>query len=142
EIDAPPERVWHVMVTRTKEWWCPKPWTTPVVDGDLRAGGSSRTVMRGPEGEEFAAEGIFLEVVENKRLVFTDAYRVGWMPSTEPFMTGMFELDRTAEGRTRYVGRARHWTHEAHEKHTAMGFRPGWGAVADQLSAIVTAGTE
>ena len=83
-------------------------------------------------------EGVFLEVVENRRLVFTDAYQHGWRPTTKPFMTGLFELSPTASDGTAYRAAARHWNDEAHTQHVAMGFRPGWGAVADQLVEVVT----
>lgn len=31
-IKASPEAVWKAYTERTKEWFCPKPWATPVVD--------------------------------------------------------------------------------------------------------------
>ncbi|WP_207462197.1 SRPBCC domain-containing protein [Azospirillum sp. SYSU D00513] len=43
--------------------------------------------MNGPNGEQFGEPGVFLEVVENERLVFTDAFRPGWRPSNKAFMT-------------------------------------------------------
>lgn len=137
EIDAPVDVVWRVLTTRVQEWWCPKPWSTPVVEWDLRAGGRCHTIMRGPAGEEHDMEGVFLEVVANQRLVFTDAYQSGWAPTTKPFMTGIFELVSTADGKTNYRASSRHWTAEAHDQHAAMGFRTGWGLVADQLIAVV-----
>ena len=57
-----------------KQWFAPKPWTTPAAETDVRAGGFSRMVMRGPQGQEFPAKGVYLEVVANERLVFTDAF--------------------------------------------------------------------
>src|SRR3546814_15958780 len=65
-IDAPPEAVYRVWTERTGEWWCPRPWTTPVVEWDLKAGGRAFTVMRSPEGEDMPPDGIFLEVVPNE----------------------------------------------------------------------------
>jgi uncharacterized protein YndB with AHSA1/START domain len=38
-IAAPPEKVWQVMTERMTEWWCPKPWTTEIVELDRRPGG-------------------------------------------------------------------------------------------------------
>jgi uncharacterized protein YndB with AHSA1/START domain len=56
------------------------------------------------------------------------------MPAT-PFMTGFMEF--APEGnKTRYAGRARHWTPEAYEQHKAMGFVDGWGKVAEQLEEV------
>ena len=58
-IDAPPETVYRVYTERTGEYWCPKPWTTPVVDWDLRAGGRANTVMRSKD-DRLALEQIFV----------------------------------------------------------------------------------
>ena len=44
-------------------------------------------VMRDPEGRDLPNRGVYLEVVENERLVFTDAYTRAWEPSAKPFMT-------------------------------------------------------
>lgn len=136
EFPVAPEVVWRTMTRRTAEWWCPKPWTTPVVDWELRAGGRCRTVMQGPAGEQVDLTGTILEVVENQRLVFTDAIQPGWQPTAEPFMIGVFELTPTAGGGTSYRASARHWSADARNRHAAMGFHPGWGAVADQLLAV------
>jgi uncharacterized protein YndB with AHSA1/START domain len=42
-------------------------------------------------------------------------------------------------GKTRYTGRARHWTRESYDQHKAMGFEQGWAAVAEQLAALAEA---
>src|SRR3546814_8440370 len=77
---SPPEAVYRVWTERTGEWWCPRPWTTPVVEWDLKAGGRAFTVMRSPEGEDMPHDGIFLEVVPNEKIVFTNAFTAGWVP--------------------------------------------------------------
>lgn len=133
-IAAPPERVWQIMTERLAEWWCPKPWTTEIIEQDWRAGGRTSTVMRGPNGEEIPGEGIFLEVIPNRRFVFTDAVTSDWTPQG-PFMIGLFELAAEGDG-TRYSARARHWTEEACQQHKEMGFEQGWAAVAEQLAAL------
>jgi len=88
-IDAPQRKVFQAWAdpTRLKQWFAPLPWTTSVVELDVRTGGESRIVMRDPEGREFPNQGVYLEVVENERLVFTDAYTKAWEPSEKPFMT-------------------------------------------------------
>jgi len=40
----------------------------------ISAGSSPLVVMRGPDGVEYPNRGAYLEVIENERLVFTDAY--------------------------------------------------------------------
>lgn len=133
-IDAPVAAVWRAWTQHLAEWFTPPPWTTELIAQDLRAGGRSAMVMRGPNGEENALEGVFLEVIPERLIVSTDAIRSDWTPQG-PFMIRLdaFEPDGTA---TRYTATARHWTAEAMEQHRAMGFEQGWGIVADQLAAV------
>jgi uncharacterized protein YndB with AHSA1/START domain len=118
-----------------KQWFAPKPWTTPVAELDVRAGGSSLIVMRGPDGNEFPCPGVYLEVVKNERLVFTDAYDKAWEPAAKPFMTVILTFADDG-GKMRYEARARHWTVADREAHEKMGFHEGWGRCADQLEAL------
>ena len=137
-IDAPRERIFHAWTTRFKEWWGPHGMTTPFVEMDLRTGGVFRTLMRAPDGSEYPTKGIFLEVVENERIVFTDAYGPGWRPSPEIFFTAVTTFDPLPGNRTRYTARALHWTAENRQAHEAMGFYHGWGESIDRLAALVT----
>ncbi len=118
-----------------KQWFTPPPYRTIRAELDLRPGGSSLIVMQGPDGTEFPNRGIYLEVVENERLVFTDAYTSAWEPSDKPFMTGIITFADEAGG-TRYTARARHWSAADREAHEKMGFHEGWGIAADQLAAL------
>ncbi|MEO7151606.1 MAG: SRPBCC family protein [Burkholderiaceae bacterium] len=118
------------------QWFAPRPWTTPSAEMEVRPGGASRIVMRGPDGQEFPNRGVYLEVVPNRRLVFTDAYVSAWKPSNKPFMTGTFTLDDLGDGRTRYTARVTHWSAEDRQAHEAMGFRTGWGICTEQLAAL------
>ncbi len=118
------------------QWFCPKPWSIARADVDLRPGGHSRIVMRSPEGEEFPNDGVYLEVVPNRKLVFTDAFTEGWIPAGEPFMVGIVTFDDAGDGTTHYTARARHWTTDATERHKAMGFHEGWSKCAEQLEEL------
>jgi uncharacterized protein YndB with AHSA1/START domain len=141
-IDAPPKRLYRAWTTPglLKQWWAPKPWTTPVAELDVRPGGAGNIVMRSPEGQDMPCPGVYLEVVPNKRLVLTDAYREAWMPSAKPFMTVIVTFDDLGGGRTRYTARVRHWTVADRETHEKMGFHEGWGRCADQLAELVAKG--
>src|SRR5580698_105611 len=79
-FDAPRAKVFKAWTDPAllKQWFAPSPWTTPVVEMDVRPGGSSLMVMRGPDGAEFPNRGVYLDVVENERLVFTNAYTEAW----------------------------------------------------------------
>jgi uncharacterized protein YndB with AHSA1/START domain len=67
---------------------CPAAWADQARNVVLTFNGS-RTVMRAPDGTEYPTKGVFLEVVEPERIVFTDAYDVGWQPSPDAFFTAI-----------------------------------------------------
>ncbi len=143
-IDAPPETVYRVYTERTAEWWVPKPWTTPAVEWDLRTGGRMYTEMRSPEGDTDGGEGVFLEVVPDERIVWTNAFKPGWQPQVlsnegcDFAMVAITTFEPEGDG-TRYTARARHFDPKAVEQHLAMGFNEGWTMVADQLAALAEA---
>ena len=137
-IDAPRElvyRAWTDAELLTK-WFAPLPYTTPRAVLDVRPGGSNLIVMAAPDGSEMPNSGVYLEVVPNERLVFTDAYTEAWQPSQKPFMTAILTFE-DEDGKTRYTARVRHWTVEDKEAHEKMGFHQGWGICADQMTALV-----
>jgi uncharacterized protein YndB with AHSA1/START domain len=139
KVAAPAARVYRAWTDPEilKQWFAPAPWTTPVAELDVRPGGSSLIVMRSPEGAEFPNRGVYLEVVPNERLVFTNAYTRAWEPSEKPTMTVI--LTFTPDGaQTQYAARVRHWTLADREAHEKMGFHQGWALCAEQLVAALT----
>jgi uncharacterized protein YndB with AHSA1/START domain len=137
-INAPREKVYRAWTDPEllKQWFAPKPYTTPVVEIDVRPGGSATFVMRGPDGKDLPNRGVYLEVVPNEKLVSTDAYVKAWEPSEKPFMTLILTFEDEG-GKTRYTARVRHWTVADREAHEKMGFHEGWGLCTDQLEALV-----
>jgi uncharacterized protein YndB with AHSA1/START domain len=133
-INAPPEAVYKVWTERLEEWWAPKPWTTKIIEHDLRPGGRSAMIMSGPDGASSPMEGVVLEVVPNERIVFTNAFTAGWLPQT-PFMVAIFTFTPDGDG-THYRAASRHWDETAHAQHEAMGFVQGWTIVAGQLAEL------
>ena len=136
-IDAPRDKLFRCWTEPElmKQWFAPLPWTTPHAEMDLRPGGSSLFIMRGPDGNEFPNPGVILDVVKNEKLVFTDAYTKAWEPSAKPFMTVTITFADEG-GKTRYTARVVHWTTEDRKAHEDMGFHQGWGQCADQLAAL------
>jgi uncharacterized protein YndB with AHSA1/START domain len=136
-MDAPRTKVYRCwtepdLLTR---WFAPLPYTTPVAELDVRPGGSCVVIMRSPEGQEMPNRGVYLDVVPNERIVFTDAFVCAWEPSEKPFMTATITFADDG-GKTRYVARVRHWSVADREMHEKMGFHPGWGQCAEQLEAL------
>ncbi|MGD0434760.1 MAG: SRPBCC family protein, partial [Acetobacteraceae bacterium] len=137
-IDAPREKLFRAWTDPEllRQWFAPLPYTTPVAELDVRPGGSSLIVMRGPDGGDMPLKGVYLEVVQNERLVFTDAYTKAWEPSDKPFMTVIVTFENE-QGKTRYTARVRHWTVADREAHEKMGLHQGWSKCIDQLAALV-----
>lgn len=137
-IAAPREMVYRCWTEPDlmTQWFTPPPFTTVHAETDVRPGGSSLVVMRSPDGQEFPNRGVYLDVVPNEKLVFTDAYTEAWMPSGKPFMTAILTFEDAAQGQTKYTATVRHWTAEDCEAHKTMGFFDGWGKATDQLEAL------
>lgn len=144
-VDVAPELVWMAWTQpeHLKPWFTPAPWTTIDCEIDLRPGGIFRTIMRSPEGEEFPNLGCYLEVVPQRRLVWTDALEPGFRPSrVEPGPNCPFHFTATIliepSGRgTRYTAIAQHRDARSRVEHEEMGFHSGWGTALDQLVAHV-----
>ena len=136
-IDASPEavfRCWSEPELIT-QWFAPKPWTTPKVESDFRPGGASTVTMADETGTEYPNPGQYLEIVPNRKIVFTDAFVGDWAPSEKPFFTAVLTFEEEG-GKTRYTARALHWTRDDKEAHEKMGFHEGWGLCATQLEEL------
>ncbi len=136
-IDAPPEKLYRAWTQPDllKQWFTPPPWKVTQAELDVRPGGKMFVMMSSPEGQEGPCSGVYLEVVENERLVWTDAYIQSWEPSAKPFMTAVITFEKEG-GKTRYTAKVNHWTVADREAHEKMGFESGWGIATDQMVAI------
>jgi uncharacterized protein YndB with AHSA1/START domain len=146
-IEVPPELVWKAWTEpeRVKKWFTPAPWKTVECEIDLRPGGRFYTVMQSPEGQRFPSAGCYLEVVPNRRLVWTSALEPGYRPARrtavkgheceEILMTAILTLEPAGKG-TRYIATALHMDEEQCKRHADMGFHEGWGKALDQLVAM------
>jgi uncharacterized protein YndB with AHSA1/START domain len=76
EFDAPRESVWKAWTEceGLMRWWGPKGFTTPLCKIDLRPGGIFHNCMRSPEGRDYCGKGVYREIVEPERLIFTDFF--------------------------------------------------------------------
>jgi len=75
-FDAPRDLVFKAWTQpdRLMRWWAPEGCTTPVCRVDLRPGGAFHYCMRLPEGREIWGLGIYREIVEPERIVYTDSF--------------------------------------------------------------------
>lgn len=139
-VDVKPEKVWKAWTQpeHLKKWFTPAPYKTIDCTIDLRPGGIFHTIMESPEGEKFPNAGCYLEVVENKKLVWTSALKPGFRPVPKPenkvefLFTAMILLEPHGNG-TKYTAIAMHASPEDAKQHDEMGFQQGWGAALDQL---------
>jgi uncharacterized protein YndB with AHSA1/START domain len=71
-FNAPRDLVFKVWIDpkHLAKWWGPHGFTTKVLEMDVRPGGAWRYAMRGPDGNDYPFDGVYLEVVEPERLVF------------------------------------------------------------------------
>ena len=137
-LKAPREKLFRCWTEPTllTQWFTPPPFQTTSAETDVRAGGASVIIMRGPDGTEYPNAGVYLEVVPNERLVFTDAFTRAWEPSGKPFMTAILTFEDAGNGQTHYTARVRHWSVADREAHEKMGFHAGWGVATTQLEAL------
>jgi uncharacterized protein YndB with AHSA1/START domain len=136
-VDVRPALVWRAWTEpeHLKRWFTPAPWTTVACEIDLRPGGVFSTTMRSPEGEvQPRSDGCYLEIVKERRLVWTDALGPGYRPNPSPFLTAMILLEPEGAG-TRYTAIAIHADEAARQRHEDMGFQFGWSTALDQLVA-------
>jgi uncharacterized protein YndB with AHSA1/START domain len=142
-VDVPPELVWKAWTDPeyVKQWFTPAPWTTSDCEIDLRPGGIYRAVMHSPEGEDFPVTACILEVVENRRLIWTVLLEAGYRPAApvspdHPRFTAIISMEPHGSG-TKYTAHLMHVDEQTREAHGTMGFEQGWGTALDQLVAVM-----
>ncbi len=147
-VDVPPELVWAAWTKpeHIVHWFTPVPWKTIACEIDLKPGGLFATTMQSPEGQNYPNKGCYLEVIENRKLVWTNAMLPGFRPCSTPASAAPGEFLFTAgivlqaEGQgTRYTAFALHRDEGDRKVHADMGFEHGWGTALDQLVAHMKA---
>jgi uncharacterized protein YndB with AHSA1/START domain len=122
-------------------WFCPKPWRVSSCRIDLRAGGEFFNLMEGPNGEKVNNHGCYLEVVENKKLVWTGMMTKGFRPISKSDPLGFnfvaTILFKETDLGASYKAIVAHADEEGRKKHEAMGFQEGWGKAFDQLLVLI-----
>ena len=75
-IDAPRRLVFEAWTDaeQVARWWGPQGFVTTHCDMDIRVGGAYRFCMRSPAGTDHWKRGVYREIVEPERIVFTFAW--------------------------------------------------------------------
>lgn len=143
ETDLSPEKIWKAWTEPDllKQWFCPKPWGVDECDIDARPGGRFYTRIVGPNGESFAGEACFLEVVENRRLVWCTSLLPGYRPKTDAkegefYFTATIDIIANGNGTT-YSATVQHADKESCDEHRDMGFESGWGRAFQQMVELM-----
>ncbi len=147
-FDAPRDLVFKAWTdpARLMRWWGPKGFTTPVCKVDLRPGGVFHYCMRSPEGRDYWGRGVYREIVERERIVYTDSFADEEGNPVEPTHYGM-SADHPPEtlvtvtfteheGKTKVT--LRHAVPEAVPERAGM--QQGWTEMLDRLAEELAKG--
>jgi uncharacterized protein YndB with AHSA1/START domain len=101
-FDIQRERMWRYWteVEKFSCWWGPKEFTAPYAKIDLRVGGKYLYCMRGPDGKDYWGTGIYKEISEPNRIVYSDSFadeHGNVVPATYYGMDGNLPLELEVE---------------------------------------------
>ena len=115
---------------RMMRWFGPHGFTATTITLDVREGGAWRGGMRGPDGTEQIASGVYREVVPDQRLVFTYAWESAGVRGHET----VCQVELSDDGpHTRLVfTQGPFETAESSQNHQA-----GWAEAFEKLSSAV-----
>jgi uncharacterized protein YndB with AHSA1/START domain len=133
-FDAPRELVFKAWTDpqRVAQWWGPRCFTNPVCELDVRPGGAIRIHMRGPDGTVYPMTGVYQEVVEPERIVFTSA-------ALDAEGNPLFEVLTTVtfveqDGKTKQTLHARVIKRTAEAAPYLKGMEAGWTQSLERLA--------
>lgn len=129
-LDAPRALVFKAWTEpdRAARWWGPQGFVTLYCKMDVRPGGAFRVCMRSPEGTEYWKQGVYREVVEPERLVFTFAWEdPDGRPGHETMVTVTFAEHGTKTRLTLHQGVFE--TVTARDSHQS-----GWTSTVERLA--------
>lgn len=149
-FDAPRELVFKMFseAEHLRHWWGPKGWEIPVCNVDFRPGGVWHYCMKCADpnqgqfyGMESWGKGIYKEIVEGEKIVYTDYFSDAEgainesMPATEVTLA-FVELD----GKTKLISRSEYADAEGLKSVIDMGMLQGitetWDRLEQRLQEI------
>lgn len=132
ELDASPATVFDLWTDpeHLLRWWGPKNFRTTSCDMHVRPGGHYRLCIQSPEGRDYGMEGVYREVQQNQRLVFSFAWEENNVRGPETLVTVTFA---DHQGKTRLTFRQAFFSSEAERDSHGE----GWGECLDKLAAHI-----
>lgn len=134
-FDAPRSLVFKVWTQpeHFSRWLGPKDFTTIGCQMNVQVGGMYRACIRSPEGTDYWMQGIYREIVEPERLVFTFAWEdENSQPKHETLVTVTFEEQGNKTLMT--FQQAIFESIESRDSHNT-----GWSECFDRLATYLTA---
>ncbi len=120
KFKAAPEKVWRALTQpeALKQWMAPsEAFKVPLAEADPKVGGRYHIIMHAPDGEVHDVGGVYREIVPNRKLVYTWAWKS--TPERESMVT--FEL-RAAGGGTELTLRHEQFFDEEARNHHEQGW--------------------
>lgn len=136
-FDAPRDLVWKAWTDAKQlaQWWGPRGFTTPRCELDLRVGGAIRIDMKGPDGTVYPMSGVYQEIIEPERLVFTSA---ALDKSGKPLFENLNIVTFAEQGgRTTVTLHSRVVETTAEGAPYLAGMEEGWSMTLDRLETYV-----
>ncbi|MFD0894960.1 SRPBCC domain-containing protein [Luteolibacter ambystomatis] len=100
-FDAPRPLVYRAWTEKEHldHWSAPHGFTIPFSEGELRVGGAWRSCMLAPDGTQHRLGGVYQELIEDRKIVFTHIWEEDYGPGPETIVTVL--LSDEEDGRTR-----------------------------------------
>jgi uncharacterized protein YndB with AHSA1/START domain len=130
--NAPPGRVFSAWTDPKKitRWFGPGQTDVLRAESDPRVGGRYRIVARSPDGEEHDVSGVYREVVQDQKLVFTWAWRS--TPERESLVIITFKPD--GDGTLLTLQHEQFFDEPARDRH-----QTGWTGILEKLDRYLAA---
>ena len=131
KFKASPEKVWRAWTDpqTLKQWMAPgDAFSVPLVETDVRVGGHYHFVMKSPDGEEHDVSGVYREVILNRKLVYTWA----WKSTPERESLVIVELRAAGSGTELTLKHEQFFDADARDRH-----QQGWDGCIGRLESLL-----
>jgi uncharacterized protein YndB with AHSA1/START domain len=123
---APPAKVFAAWIDpdKVKRWMGPGEVKALTVESDPRVGGRYRWIMQAPSGEQHDVSGVYREVVQDRRLVFTWAWKS--TPERESLVT--VDIKPDGDGSIMTLTHEQFFDEDARDRHNQ-----GWTGAMEKM---------
>ncbi|WP_109301430.1 SRPBCC domain-containing protein [Aquimarina sp. AU474] len=132
-FNAPIELVWEAWTKAEHivKWWNPQGSNTKIIAHTFKVGGKWKYAMPMPNGQDFIAEGEYIEIVELEKILSLANFR----PMTEG--VEIESLFKKKGDKTDFTFNVIHPTEAYKIEQEKMGILNGWGSVFNRLDEFL-----